>query len=72
MTFEINDDVPVFHCDTCPEEIECPGCGRDFTTSLIYAKGFGWKSYKGPDKEWAHACPVCVADWSEKQREQER
>lgn len=72
MTFLIDEDVACFTCDTCPEHIECTGCGRDFTTAKIFAQRAGWKTYKGPDQQWAHSCPVCVANWAKDQREKER
>lgn len=51
----------VFHCDTCPEHIETGK--EDFTQALIYMKRFGWKTYTGPDNDYAHACPPCVANY---------
>lgn len=65
MTFKIESGEGVFHCDTCPEHVECDG-RSDFTGCLIYAKEQGWRTYKGPDKEWAHACPSCTKDFAKK------
>lgn len=53
----------VIHCDTCPENIEVDDA-TDFNETLAAAKSKGWRSYQGPDKQWAHACPVCVADFA--------
>ncbi len=67
MTFEIDDGECVFHCDTCPEHIKCDDC-TDHADSLIFAKRKGWRAYIGPDKKWATACPVCVADFASNKR----
>lgn len=56
----------LFHCDECPEHIETNE--SDFTAALERAKRHGWRGFVGPDKKYAHACPVCVADWKEKRR----
>lgn len=61
MTYDANGGNGVFHCDTCPEHIETDK--DDFTQALIVARRKGWKTYKGPDKQWAHACPACVEDY---------
>jgi hypothetical protein len=66
MTFKIDHGEGIFHCDTCPSHIECDG-RSDFTGSLIYAKSKGWRTYKGPDKQWAHACPSCTAEYAREQ-----
>jgi hypothetical protein len=68
MTFKIEDGEGLFHCDTCPEHIECSDC-TDFESSRIFAKEKGWRMYIGPDKKWAASCPVCVADWSAEQKQ---
>jgi hypothetical protein len=67
MTFKLENGEGVFFCDECPEHIECDG-RSDFTGSLIYAKEKGWKTFKGPDKEWAHACPACVQAFAASRR----
>lgn len=70
MTCKTENGQKVFHCDECAEHIEteCEG----FTEAIIYMKRHGWKTYTGPDKEYAHACPACVADYVADQQAKER
>jgi len=49
-----------FQCDTCSDYIETEE--EDFDEALRAARAAGWRVYKGPDKEWAHACPSCTSD----------
>lgn len=55
-------EVGVFHCDECPEAIETEE--DTFTSAWAAARAKGWRSFKGPDKQWAHVCPACVGDWA--------
>lgn len=57
----------VMHCDTCSEHLEADG-HIDFTAALEFAKSQGWRTYKGPDKEWAHSCPSCTEDFAKSRR----
>lgn len=67
MTFKTENGEGIFHCDECAEHIECDG-RSDFKGAFIYAKQKGWKAYIGPDKEWGHACPACVAAFAASRR----
>jgi hypothetical protein len=67
MTFRIEHNEGMFFCDSCPEHIECDG-RSDFKGAHIFAKSKGWRTYIGPDKEWAAACPLCVEQHAEDQR----
>ncbi len=67
MTFTLEKDLGhngkgCFNCDTCSEVIITDG--EDFKESLIEAKREGWRTYRGPDGEWAHACPSCTRDFA--------
>lgn len=62
MTCITDDDgYKNFQCDTCPEIFETKR--RDFLEAKIFFERFGWRSYKGPDKMFAHACPPCTANF---------
>lgn len=67
MTYSLESGVGLFHCDSCPEHIECDEC-PDFDSSREYAYRHGWRTYRGLDKLWANACPVCTADFAKEQR----
>lgn len=56
----------VIHCDTCPDHIETDHI--DYTAALDFAKSQGWRAYMGPDKQWAHSCPDCTADFAKEKR----
>jgi hypothetical protein len=64
MTFHTRDRA--FSCDECPESIDVET--SDFSAGLEIAKAAGWRRYKGPDNEWADACPVCVAKFAKRKR----
>lgn len=62
MTFEMVSGGGVVACDTCPDVIET---GMDnFKDTMIESRKRGWRSYKGPDDEWAHACPSCTENYA--------
>jgi hypothetical protein len=64
MTFESKPkSFVVCHCDTCSEYIEIGHV--QFSEALDGIKAQGWRVYKGPDKQWAHACPACTEDYAE-------
>ncbi len=64
MTFHSKEST--FSCDTCPETIECDD--REFKEAWEFAKDKGWRGYVGPDKKFAHSCPVCVVDFAKSKR----
>ena len=64
MTFHNAEST--FSCDECPETIDCDG--REFVEAKEFATSKGWRTFKGPDKKWANACPVCVASFAKDQR----
>lgn len=64
MTFHTKEST--FSCDTCPESIDCDD--REFQEAKEFAESKGWRTYRGPDKQWAHSCPVCVADFAKSKR----
>lgn len=59
----------VFHCDECPEHIDTEE-PDNFEAATAAMKAAGWRTFKGPDKQWAHSCPLCVSDfaWSQRRR----
>lgn len=59
MTYQKNG---VFSCDECPESIETDE--SEFRNAWNKAYAAGWRSFLGPDKLTAHACPVCVAEFA--------
>lgn len=66
MKLEHGTQAFVVHCDTCPECFDTEHV--DFTAALEAAKENGWRTYKGPDKLWAHSCPACTADFAKQRR----
>lgn len=63
MTYQQNG---AFSCDECPESIETGE--DDFNEAKALITAAGWRTFKGPDGEWAQACPVCVAEFAAKHR----
>lgn len=59
MTYQQNG---VFSCDECPETIETDE--EDFAAAKAKIEAAGWRTFRGPDKQWAQACPVCVAEFA--------
>jgi hypothetical protein len=49
----------VAHCDECPESLDTDE--DNFAAARVVIAEKGWRTFKGPDKEWANACPACVA-----------
>lgn len=68
MTMQLDHGAQAFviHCDTCPEALDTEHI--DFTEARTAAQAKGWRSYKGPDKEWAHSCPSCTQDFAKGKR----
>lgn len=64
MTFHKREDA--FTCDTCPESIDVDG--REFAEAKEYIQSKGWRTYMGPDKKFAQACPSCVVDFAKGKR----
>lgn len=64
MTWHKNENS--FTCDTCPEDIDCDG--REFAEAKQFAFSKGWRTYKGPDGQWANSCPSCVVDFAKAQQ----
>lgn len=62
MTYHRGDGIS---CDECPESFET---SADFNEAKAEARAAGWRTFMGPDKKFADACPVCVAAWAEKQQ----
>ena len=60
----------VFHCDECPEHIETDE--NEFAAARLVLQSKGWRSFIGPDKQWAHACPACVSKFAEARRHDNR
>lgn len=56
----------VMHCDTCSEHFETDHI--DFDQARQAAVLEGWRTYKGPDKEWANSCPSCTEDFAKNKR----
>lgn len=56
----------VVACDECPEDIETEQSGFDDARNM--AAKAGWRSFKGPDKKWANACPACVETYRHSKR----
>lgn len=54
----------IFSCDECPEGVDTRK--PEFREAFIEAKRLGWRSFRGPDNEWAHACPDCVSEYNSK------
>lgn len=52
-------------CDECPEALG--GCAS-FEDARSTARDAGWSTFKGPDDEWANACPACVEKFAEGKR----
>lgn len=63
MTYE---PPNILRCDECSDGVFEADGARDLTRTLMEAKTKGWRSFKGPDDEWAHACPSCVADFAKR------
>lgn len=59
--FDRDSGHQVINCDTCAEVLETKR--SDFLEAKIFAKKFGWRTYMGPDKKFAHACPPCTANF---------
>lgn len=59
-----------FSCDTCPEVLDTEV--TDSRDAFKEMKRAGWRSYKGPDDEWAHACPLCTKQWAKEQKDRNR
>ena len=68
MTYDNRDQT--LSCDECPEQFELDHKERDpddnFKRTMMESKAAGWRSFRGPDNEWAHACPSCVAAWAKR------
>lgn len=63
MTYQQNG---VFSCDECPETIETGE--DDFNEAKAAIARAGWRTFMGPDKQWANACPVCVAEFAKRKK----
>lgn len=57
----------VVHCDECPEVLETETSSK-FDAQRLAVDHHGWRTYKGPDDEWAQACPACFELWKKTQR----
>lgn len=71
MTYDNRDQV--LHCDECPEHFEIDhkdsmDADDVFKRTMMTSRTAGWRSFKGPDGDYAHACPSCVKVWAENQR----
>lgn len=68
MTMQLDHSAQAFvvHCDECPECFDTEHI--DFYAALESAKSEGWRAYIGPDREWAHSCPSCAADFGKERR----
>jgi len=71
MTWHLDDNGrhQVVQCDSCPERLDTKR--SDKVEARIYYRKLGWRDYKGPDKEFAHSCPPCVADFVADQQAKE-
>ena len=52
-------------CDECPEAL---GPFASFLDAKEAADAEGWRTFMGPDKRWANACPECVKSFAETRR----
>lgn len=55
-------DRGMFQCDECPDYLDTEE--PDMRAALEIVKRRGWRTYRGPDREWAHSCPSCVAKFA--------
>lgn len=54
------------HCDECPDHLSLDA--TDFEGRKEEIKAAGWRTFMGPDKKWAHACPDCVRKFARDKR----
>lgn len=66
ITLDKHTRLFVVTCDECPEHIETE-CD-DWNEAKAAATAANWRTFKGPDQEWANACPVCVAEFAKSKR----
>lgn len=62
MTIKRDGNAYVIYCDECPEDLETQHSNFDYARNM--AADAGWRAFKGPDGEWANACPSCVQDFA--------
>lgn len=55
-----------YSCDECPEHIDTEETEFEECRRVLAEKG--WRTFKGPDKLWAHACPSCTEAWAKGRR----
>ena len=66
MTIKRDGNAYVIYCDECPEDIETQRSNFDMARAM--AAEAGWRTFKGPDGEWANACPACVLTFAHSKR----
>jgi hypothetical protein len=66
MTIKKDGRTFVVHCDECPESLDTDRDDHQRAVATIRYRG--WRTFKGPDGEWANACPACVEHFARQQR----
>lgn len=49
-------------CDECPESFDTEE--DNFAAAKVVMAEKGWRTFIGPDKQWANACPACVQEFA--------
>lgn len=58
----------VVYCDECSDETHETDA-EEWGDMLAEIRAEGWRVYKDDAGDWTHACPSCVEDWMEAQRD---
>lgn len=66
MTIKKDGPTFVVHCDECPESLDTEADG--YHRAVAVTRERGWRTFRGPDGEWANACPACVQKFATQQR----
>ena len=62
MTIQKDGSTFVASCDECPDAFDTEE--DNFAAAKVVLADKGWRTFKGPDKMWANACPACVAEFA--------
>jgi len=66
MTLKKDQRTFIASCDECPESFDTEQ--DNFAAARVTVAEKGWRTFRGPDKEWANACPACVQAFAQRSR----
>lgn len=66
MTLKKDGRTFVASCDECPESLDTDE--DNFAAARVTIAEKGWRTFMGPDKQFANACPACVKAFARRAR----